>query len=106
MFYWLLVINCWTKDDETENFHYKKETSKLWNFSISHEEFIFKTIDEILNENEEMKNEIGRLNDVISDNITELNLKLDKEIEDRTKLNLELDKEIEERTELNVKFDK
>ena len=50
-----------------------------------------KTIDEILTENEEMRREIVRLNDVITNNITELSLRLDAETEDRIGIFLIID---------------
>ena len=44
---------------------------------------LFQRISDILRENEEMRDEIARLKYAITDNITELSMKLDAEIEDR-----------------------
>ena len=78
-------------DDLTEQMYYDVETSKLWEFATQHDDFRFKTIDEILIENEEMRREIVRLNDVITNNITELSLRLDAETEDRIGIFLMID---------------
>ena len=52
-------------DDPTEQLHYQEETKKLWDFGQNHADFSFKTIDQLKDENE-------CLNDVITNNITEL----------------------------------
>ena len=77
----ICFIDSWSqtvrhKDNPTEQLHYIEETAKLWNFSIAQNEFVFKTIDDILVENNEMRKMIGnltmekqRLNDIIAENI-------------------------------------
>ena len=73
----VVFIDSWSqrKDHqghETEQEHFANETSKLWDFAINSDDFEFKGIDDVLKENEEMRNEIAYLNDVISDNITDI----------------------------------
>jgi len=67
-------------DDPTQQMHFKEETDKLWEFAQSTTEFKFKTIDEVLEENYEMREEIDWLNDIIMYNISQLD-KADKELE-------------------------
>merc|ERR1712130_72314 len=60
--------------DEVQQQHWHEETGKLWNITINRQEsFFFKTIDDILEENAEQRKEIKWLNDVITNNITQLN---------------------------------
>ena len=59
-------------EDATQQMHFKEETDMLWDFAQLSPEFKFKTIDELLLENYLMKEEIKWLNNVITDNITEL----------------------------------
>merc|ERR1711915_641299 len=50
----------------------RRETEKLWNFMYTHDEFPFRTIEDVLQENEDCKNENRWLNDIISNNISQL----------------------------------
>jgi len=70
-------------DDDTQQSHWKEETTKLLDFSNKSPEFIFKTVDEVLEENYEMRKEIEWLNEVITNNISEFNARLDKETLER-----------------------
>ena len=51
---------------------FQRETGKLWTFSRDHDAFPFRTIQDVLNENQAMKKEIKWLNDVVVHNISEL----------------------------------
>merc|ERR1711892_70523 len=60
-------------DDQDQQDAFERETSKLWNFTRSKETFAFRTINDVLNENQALKAELTWLNDVITTNITDLN---------------------------------
>jgi len=66
-------------DDPTQQMYFKEETDKLWEFAQNTTEFKFKTIDEVLQENYEMREEIDWLNDIIMYNISQLD-KADEEL--------------------------
>merc|ERR1719341_3244151 len=74
-----LFLDSWSQTadnigDEVQQQHWHLETGKLWNITINREEkFLFKTIDDILEENAEQRKEIKWLNDVITNNISQLN---------------------------------
>merc|ERR1712055_173378 len=74
-----LFLDSWSQTadnigDEVQQQHWHEETGKLWNITINREEkFLFKTIDDILEENAEQRKEIKWLNDVITNNISQLN---------------------------------
>ena len=73
----VVFIDSWSQrkdhiDNPSEQEHFANETSKLWDFAITHDDFEFKGIDEILEENQQMRKEIDYLNDIISDNITDI----------------------------------
>jgi len=61
-------------DDQDQQDAFERETSKLWNFTRSKETFAFRTINDVLNENQALKAEVTWLNDVITTNITDLNI--------------------------------
>merc|ERR1712126_710688 len=61
-------------DDPLQQEHWQGETSILWDITMSREEtFNFMTIDDILEENARQRAEIKWLNDVITNNISQLN---------------------------------
>jgi len=66
-------------NDPVQQEHFKIETDKLWEFASNTPEFQFKTIDEILEENYEMRDEIEWLNEVITKNISDLQGRIDDE---------------------------
>merc|ERR1719209_2107746 len=74
-----LFLDSWSQTadnigDEVQQQHWQEETGKLWNITINREEkFLFKTIDDILEENAEQRKEIKWLNDAITNNISQLN---------------------------------
>jgi len=60
-------------NDSLQEYFWHRETQKLWDIATSvNEGFEFRTVDDILEENEAMKAEIKWLNDVITNNISEL----------------------------------
>jgi hypothetical protein len=65
--------NPWNLGDQVQQDVFKRETSKLKTFIENHEIFPFRTIEDVLNENQKFKEENERLNDIIEKNITELN---------------------------------
>ena len=59
---------------------FQSETTKLWNFAERNDLFTFRTVGDVLEENQELKSEIKWLNDIIMNNITKLGMKKDKQI--------------------------
>ena len=64
----------WNLGDPLQQDAFRRETEKLWKFFESHEEFPFRTIEDVLEENEAYKEENRWLNDVIVNNISQLTL--------------------------------
>jgi len=64
----------WNLGDPMQQEAFDRETEKLWKFFESHEEFPFRTIEDVLEENEAYKEENRWLNDVIVNNISQLTL--------------------------------
>ena len=62
----------WNLEDPQQQEAFQRETGRLWTFTRGHDVFPFRTIEDVLNENQEMKDEIRWLNDVIAHNISEL----------------------------------
>merc|ERR1712130_390158 len=64
-------------DDQVQQEHWQTETGKLWEVTTTRtQSFDFQTIDDILEENARQKREIQQLNNVISNDIAELNQKV------------------------------
>ena len=60
-------------NDEVQQSYWIGETNKLWNEATSRNEtFDFRTIDDVLEENDLFKKEINRLHDIISEDIKQL----------------------------------
>merc|ERR1712226_649401 len=60
-------------DDPLQQEHWMEETSELWDITTSREQpFSFMTIDDILEENARQRAEIKWLNDIITNNISQL----------------------------------
>ena len=55
----------------------QRETQKLWKFAEQNGLFPFKTIGDVLKENQELKEEVCWLNDVITHNISEIMKQMD-----------------------------
>merc|ERR1712055_1036042 len=71
-------------DDPLQQEHWQDESSKLWDITINRpESFSFMTIEDILEENARQRAEIKWLNDVITNNITELIARVDQNDEER-----------------------
>ena len=51
---------------------FERETSILWNAAITSKEFVFKSIEDILEENRELKSQLEYFKGVLDDNITEI----------------------------------
>ena len=64
----------WNLGDPLQQEAFRRETEKLWKFFENHEEFPFRTIEDVLEENEAYKEENRWLNDVIVNNISQLTL--------------------------------
>ena len=60
-------------DDPLQQQYFKQETQKLLDFLKSGEDFSFRTINDIINENEECKVENKRLHDIIDESLDNLN---------------------------------
>merc|ERR1719228_274755 len=66
-------------EDLTEQEFWKIETEKLWEITTNRDDvFSFMTIDDILEENTRQRAEIKWLNDVITNNITQLTARMNK----------------------------
>jgi len=64
-------------DDQLQQEHWQIETRKLWEVTTTRtQSFYFQTIDDILEENARQKREIQQLNEVISNDISQLNDKV------------------------------
>jgi len=59
-------------EDKDQQEAFQRETGKLWDYSLNKDLFEFKTIEDILSENEDLKAEVRWLNDVITNNISDL----------------------------------
>ena len=73
----VVFIDSWAtkeinKDEPSEQEHFTSETKKLWDFATSHQGFEFKSIDEVLEENEALRTENEWLKNEVTKNITEL----------------------------------
>jgi len=63
----------WNIEDEDQQIAYERETEKLWTFAEQHDDvFQFRTVGDVLDENQELKAEIKWLNDVITQNISDI----------------------------------
>ena len=66
-------------DDPLQQGHWQEETGILWDLTVGRDEtFSFMTIDDILEENTRMRAEIKWLNDVITNNISELAAQMER----------------------------
>merc|ERR1719495_575691 len=62
----------WAKDDKPQQEAFQRETAKLWKFAQGSDLFAFRTVQDVLAENKELRDEIKCLNTVLNQNITEL----------------------------------
>ncbi len=70
-------VDSWAKhpknlDDEVQQEAFARETKILWDFAMTAKEFEFKSIEDVLKESDELKEENQYLNDIIANNITEI----------------------------------
>merc|ERR1711892_713229 len=76
-------IDSWSQtkpndEDEIQQDHFQEEAGILWDETISrNSSFVFKGIDDVLDENAEMRERIKWLEEVITNNITELMSRMD-----------------------------
>ena len=81
-------IDSWAKhpmnlDDQHQQDAFARETDILWNFALSSEEFVFKSIQDVLDENEKLKEEVEYLNENI-DAILERLESIDKNLAEQS----------------------
>ena len=62
----------WNANDQDQQIAFQRETEKLWQFADGNEEFLFRTVDDVLAENQALKAEVKWLNDVITQNISKI----------------------------------
>ena len=62
----------WNANDQDQQVAFQRETEKLWKFADGNEEFLFRTVDDVLAENQALKAEVKWLNDVITQNISNI----------------------------------
>ncbi len=87
-------IDSWAKhpaslDDAFQQAAFERETTILWNAATSSEEFVFKSIEDILEENKELKVEVDYYKGVLDDNITDIFEALKVHDEDLTNLRMQ-----------------
>ena len=77
-------INEWSLSDFLKHFNnaysFQKETGKLWRFAEQNGLFPFRTIGDVLEENQQLKEEVQWLNDVITSNISQLSNRIDENV--------------------------
>ena len=72
--------------------HLNKMSSILWEFGISAEEFAFKSIDDVLEELQELKIEVKYLKGIIETNLTEILRIQEEQEQDLTNVRINLGK--------------
>ncbi len=87
-------IDSWAKhpsnlDDTFQQAAFERETTILWNTANSSKEFLFKSIEDILEENKELKVEVEYYKGVLDDNITNIFESLKEQDEDITDLRIQ-----------------
>ena len=68
----------WNINDQIQQDAFQRETEKLWVYAKSKDLFEFKTVEDIMEENQALKAEVKWLNDVITNNISELFNRIDQ----------------------------
>ena len=63
-----------------KSYSFQKETGKLWRFAEQNGLFPFRTIGDVLEENQQLKEEVQWLNDVITSNISQLSNRIDENV--------------------------
>ena len=62
----------WNLDDKDQQVAFTRETGKLWSFSKENDLFMFRTVQDVLKENQKLKDEIRFLNETLSTDIEDL----------------------------------
>ena len=62
----------WNLDDNGQQTAFSRETNKLWLFSKGNDLFMFRTVEDVLKENQKLKDDIRCLNDTLSNDIADL----------------------------------
>ena len=62
----------WNLDDNDQQVAFTRETDKLWSFSIGNDLFMFRTVEDVLKENQKLKDNIRCLNETLSNDIADL----------------------------------
>merc|ERR1712241_1268702 len=73
----------WNRADQHQQKVFQQETKKLWDFAEEQKLFAFKTVEDVLKENQELKDENEKLNNLISDDIADIKKQLNTEITER-----------------------
>jgi hypothetical protein len=76
-------------DDILQQAAFERETTILWKAATSSEEFVFKSIEDILEENKDLKVEVDYYKGVLEDNITDIFEYLKVQNEDITDLRIQ-----------------
>jgi len=84
-------IDSWAKHpanigDPLQQIAFERETETLWNFAVTREEFAFKSIQDILEENIQLKSRVDFLEDLVDFNLTEIMQVLKSNTEELTLL--------------------
>ena len=77
----------WNLDDSSQQEAFSRETQKLFSFANSNDVFMFRTVQDVLKENQELKSEVKCLNDKISNDIEDIKEKLTKNTDSIHRLN-------------------
>ena len=70
----------WNTDDDDQQVAFERETSKLWDFTKNKELFEFRTVGDVLEENQELKEEIKCLNGIIQGELSRISKDLNQTI--------------------------
>ena len=70
---------------------FQRETERLWNFASNNDLFTFRTVGDVLDENQKLKDEVKWLNDVITNNISQIMNTLGEHAADISELETEMD---------------
>jgi hypothetical protein len=76
-------------DDIFQQAAFERESTILWNAATSSEKFLFKSIEDILEENKDLKVEVDYYKGVLDDNITDIFESLEVHDEDITDLRIQ-----------------
>ena len=69
----------WNKPDKHQQDVFKDQTQKLWDFSLGHSLFAFKTVEDVLKENQELRAQVKQLNKTLTDDIADIKKQLTRQ---------------------------